>query len=316
MSESKEELSLHKLVQDKIKQLGMAEAGKFFADPLSGKTKSVGTMHAWTHSPDRIPAWAAQRAYDDVYTSSLVIPSGDEIPWNGEGVTILWPVYRTTNPRTAFCVTVLMKKYREKVNLFTMEYTGVVHARNTLATKFMKQSKAEWSLWIDDDMLLPIGAPNVYNGKWKANLGSSFASMDIIERLTKHGRDVVSALYSQKETGGRAVYHKALVDDNESSYARNAPKDELRDAGLYVGMGATLIHRRVYEAIEQRFPEVVPNNPSEPYRYFTPTLDQRSISAEDVAFCHRARACGFSLHVDLGCVCGHEGMATYWPHKQ
>lgn len=303
-----------KLVQDKIAKLGLERSAKFFIDPRTGKGKSLQTIHHWKHNNHRIPAWAAQLAFEDEYKQSKAPVNLTEMEWSGENLVILLPTYRSVNPRTAYCINVLMKKYHGKVTLYTKDYTGIIQSRNILATQFVKYTKAEWCLFIDDDMVVPVGSSAITNGKWDAKIPEYFANMDIISRLLSHKVDIVSALCCQRTPERKATYHKALVMPDEAVYARNTPKDELRDAGNYVGMAATLIHRRVFEAIEERFPDIVPTRASDPFMYFTPNNTIKSMASEDISFCLRAKACGFKIHVDLGCVVGHEGMHIYWPH--
>lgn len=308
------------MVRAKIESLGVAKATQFFVDPATGKPRTMGALNNWLRRKSRIPAWASQLVYDEEYRTGTPHPTASEdVPWDGENLCILVPVHRSINPRTFFCLFQLRNRYHGKVKLMTKPYTGVTEARNLLATRFMRETKAEWCLFVDDDMVIPVGSPGVMNGQFGAGVGTEYAKLDIIQRLTSHNLDIVGGLYSQVEnpsTPSFPVYHKARVDPSECDYARHAPKNEVRDAGSYIGMGATLIHRRVFEAIERGFPEVVSTKPGIPNQYFTPMIKQNSVCGEDIAFCARAKQMGFSINVDLAVICGHEGMQITWPHKK
>lgn len=246
-----------------------------------------------------------------------VINHPQEVKQNQEegSVMVLRPSYKLTDELVSYVTIKLFSKT-------TMEYeivkgdAVIFHARNILADKFM-QSGCEWSLWWDDDMI-----PTTGNTVWMkkhipglpANYPDNFLLQNPINRLLNHGKSIVGGLYF-----GRMGRHNAIcqrtTDDPKDLFA-NCPKDVLVPRE-WVGTGFLLVHRSVYEAIQQSFPDLKPNLNSRNHwervwNYFAPTDQQ----AEDVSFCKRALAAGHQPYVDLGNVIFHLGTTVYGPWSQ
>jgi hypothetical protein len=105
--------------------------------------------------------------------NSVAIPEGAFR--EGKQVALLLPWYKTTNPLTCFSLLTLF----DRTKMAAMLNYGdafIVHARNTLARKFLSTG-LEWSLWIDDDMLLPCGNAGWFNANSGFNLPDFFAGL-------------------------------------------------------------------------------------------------------------------------------------------
>lgn len=165
-------------------------------------------------------------------------------------VCILLPFYKTTNPVTAFSLMTLLDKSRMTVML---QYGDafIAHSRNTLAERFLKTT-CEWAVTFDDDMLLPCGNAKWFNTFSGFSLPDRFAGLHTVDRLLSHNKTLVGGLYWHRNASGRGVYHGAKEDE---AWLRTGPHDTLKPV-KWVGTGAMLIHRTVFEDIEKKFPNL------------------------------------------------------------
>jgi hypothetical protein len=123
-----------------------------------------------------------------------------------------------------------------------------------------------------------------------------------------HGADIVGATYFTRHPRGRAVNSLAL---DQTYRARAASFHDGTMPCDWIGTGCLLIHRKVFEAMQTKFPELNPTNPEMPFNFFQPENDGRG---EDIAFCARARECGFHPHVDTMLHALHVGHGVYGMH--
>ncbi len=306
-------MNLEQLVEQKIEQLGESKAAKYF-----GVTNAV--LANWKKGRTKIPASAAQKIVDEgnielpeekpvIKTEEDSLqPSG--LMWEGKKLIIGFPCYKNTNPDTMYSIVSLLAKHHGKVGLDMEIGTLIIQARNTIATRFMK-SKAEWLLFLDDDMLFPCANPAVFNGRWNARMPEIFANTDVVTKLISHGQPLVGGLYFGRDPKGVAQYGEAFEYAHENDYAHNAPYNELRPV-KWMGTGCMLIHRSVFEAMQKKYPECNYTAPGRTCGFFTPlTPDQ----GEDVSFCLRAKECGFQPKVDMSLICGHIGNMAFWHHN-
>jgi len=171
---------------------------------------------------------------------------------------------------------------------------GLVDARNKTIKLFLKEHQADWLFWVDTDM-----------GFTPDTLDRLMAAADPVER------PIVGALaFTQREEesdgmGGwrtRAaptVFDWLKLDDGQMGFAVrwDYPVDMVaRCAGT--GSACILIHRSVFERMEERFGPVwydqVPNT----------TMGQ--IVSEDLSFCMRAGVLDIPVHVHTGVKTTHQ----------
>jgi len=267
-----------------------------------------------------------------------------------EKIMIVLPWMKMTNPVTAYSVMRLIDNRRHSA---CMNYGDafVVHTRNTCADLFL-QSKNDWMLTIDDDMVVPFGSAKWFNANTGFELPEPFASVNALDRMLSHQKTLVGALYFGRHKHGVPMYNEGANYPTEAAYARKAPYNECKPT-RWVGTGCMLIHRTVYEAIEKKFPNLARRSNAKGGQWFTstehnvmadleklqkmlstgPMTGDKCLSAysaieqilaaarnkstlgmgEDVAFCIRAQESGHQPYIDLGTVCGHIGTCVYGP---
>jgi len=161
----------------------------------------------------------------------------------------------------------------------------------------------DYMLWVDTDVLFPPEA--VYR-----LVAAAEARRQIVAGI--YGQGTISA-----ETG-KPMYSAVLKIDDEyiTKYGDYERLDADKAAALtdngknpvievaYCGMGFMLVKRGVFEGLGCL--------PFEPVPMEVKIGDRaiRGFSAEDTAFCLKARAAGFRVFVDTGVVLGHEKLTT------
>jgi hypothetical protein len=234
-----------------------------------------------------------------------------EPEWEGRDLFVGFPCYKQTNPVTAWCLVALALDLGKSHVRFDMEIGDamIYHARNRLAMKFL-ETPAQWMLFVDDDMILPIGRSLFLKtmARLPATYSEKAAGLHAVHRLMSHRRDLVGATYFSRHVRGRAI--NSLHGSKEYTARALAFHDGVMDCD-WVGTGCMLIHRRVFETMQKKFPELEPQNDEMPWNFFQPETDGRG---EDIAFCARARECGFQPCVDTMLQAIHVGYGTYGIH--
>ena len=114
----------------------------------------------------------------------------------------------------------------------------------------------------------------------------------ILDDLTMHGKDFVCGLFiSRHEPYMSCVFSRLLPPE------RVLPADFRPIEGC--GMACTYMKAKVLE-------DVMNHNEG---KCFLPT----QVLSEDLAFCQRARACGYDLWCEPSARVGHVGTLTIWP---
>lgn len=295
------------------------------------------------HDPKFDPAKATlediQAAFDDVVSHT----EGYKPPGAGRDVFIALPQYKNTNPLTLFSLLALFdrSKMRLKMNFGD---ALIAHTRNKLAKAFL-DSGCEWSLWVDDDMVLPIGDAAWFNSVTDLGLPSQLAEQHTLNRLLSHGKTIVGGLYFGRSSRGKPMFYEGANDANIAMRLRSVENLGRLVPSKWVGTGCVLIHRKVFLDIVEKFPHLAPRKGSpDDFAFFTPHPDRvffilaqaaeekdpaakaklvadaakaaseyRPGIGEDVTFCGRALYCGHQPHVDTGLVCGHVGNHAYGP---
>lgn len=258
----------------------------------------------------------------------------------GRSVCILLPQYKSTNPLTFTSVLGLRHPERNAAVL-NFGDAFIVHTRNQLAHAFMTQTRSEWALFVDDDMVLPFGNAGWFeHSTGFRHIPRSLQGLHTIDRLLASKKTLVGGLYfSRHPNNRRAVFAEGHAPGPYSGNNFDTLPQDRVVRTRWVGTGCLLVNRSVFVDIQSRFPHLAPARPGEPWQYFSACPDRlhatvasfleskasredliRALSdaqrenlgkGEDVLFCERAELAGHPAHVDLGLLCGHVGHAVY-----
>lgn len=154
---------------------------------------------------------------------------------------------------------------------------SLVHtSRNDLAVRSI-QMEADYVFWMDSDMTFPQDT-----------------LVRMVDTLKKNDLDILTGLYFRR----KPPYSPVLFDrldikkDGVCSWTEfEAIPDHLFEVGG-CGFGCVLMSTEVFLSVQ-----------SEHGYMFTPIGN----NGEDVAFCVRARQCGYKIWCDPSIVCGHIG---------
>lgn len=238
----------------------------------------------------------------------------DEAPTDVKDVMILRPILRSVHSSVHHATLALFDKNTYRYDAQQGD-AMVYHSRNMLADRFMK-SGFEWALWWDDDVIPPIGDEAWMRGTVQSmptTYPKEFLRINAIQRLKSHGKSLIGGLYFARKAPWTAICHRTKA--TETAF-KAVPRVELKPVD-WVGTGFLLVHRSVFESIQQAHPELAPkagavNEYESVWNYFQPNHQQ----GEDVSFCARAKACGHQPFVDLSVVCFHVGDYAFGPWNQ
>ena len=155
-----------------------------------------------------------------------------------------------------------------------------VSANRNKVTAQALDAGAEWIWYVDDDHIFPV---------------------DALQRLLAHNVSVVSGLYLQRD----APYIPHMYDKEDSSgavYPRYiGPGDTGLKSVLSTGAGCLLVRTEVFKQLEP------------PYW----RLGQIDSSAwgDDIDFCRRVRAKGFTIWCDMDVRVGHYTTGVLYPTR-
>lgn len=302
---------LRALVIDKIVELGPEAAKAFFGVPPS-------TIAKW-HDKEAMPTLAAAQL---VMASNpeVMRPKGIDaeiIKWEGKSVMILTPWYRTANPHTHFTLFLNYAKYGpDKLAMAVKDRTVIHEARNELIHMAKQSKDIKTTITIDDDMILPCGREDVFNGNYRMAVAPASARMVALSRLMESGpeKKIVGALYYGRHEFGMPQCEWGFNAE------RGVKSNELR-AGkhhgyipmAWVGTGLMKIEMDAIKAFEinvdaGKFPGLEPM-PGRWYGYFTPI---KAGVGEDVSFCYRMGQIGIQTYLDADLICGHADGGSIW----
>jgi hypothetical protein len=225
--------------------------------------------------------------------------------FSGRDVFVGFPCYKTTNPVTAFAMIAMALDFgRDKIRFdMSIGDAMIYHSRNVLAQKFL-ETDAKYLLMIDDDIIPCIGRPAWMRSTVAAarNIAEQPLQRHVIHRLVGSGKTLIGGAYFGRQEGA------PLMCSNRDLASQAREYRDFYHPVDWVGTGCILIHRKVFEDIEQKFPELNPEKEGEPFDYFHPI---KSTMGEDVSFCHRAKIAGHQPFIDLGTPVFHVGYKTY-----
>jgi hypothetical protein len=333
---------LPQMVYDKVEALGLQRAEDFFG--VGAKV-----IEGWRRL-GKPPLWAIEKVVlDAAGRRDGALPSSNSpvigANWEGKKIILCLPWYKQVCPFTALS---LMAQFeRDKMGILMASGDAFIsHTRNKLAKAFL-ETKAEWSLWVDDDMIIPMGKPDWFLQVTGAKLRPEWAGQHTLNRLLSHEKPLVGALYSGRQREGRLMFCEGCNDPLEAArLRREGPRNECKPT-RWVATGCLLVHRTVFEALDKKYPHLKQNffspsehdlfeamdkiktliedqsvDPQQRLLRIAGMLDSaRTLSntnsrvgvGEDVIFCVRAGQAGFQAHIDLGLVCGHVGTEVYGP---
>jgi hypothetical protein len=301
-------INLRKLVLDLIENLGVPAAAEKFQ-------VSVNTVKNW-RTGSTPSAEAMQIALNEWHGESA--QAGPAYEWEGRKVAILMACYKEITVQTHDTLFRNYAKYgAAKLSRLQEHNTLIEDARNALGHRFMTElpKETEYGIFIDDDMVLPVGNAQVYNEKYGMGLPLPFAGYHFLERILSHQKQLVGALYFGRNPDGKAQYAEAFESEVEDMGAHRLVRPGLKPT-RWVATGAMCVHRSVFQAImdnaEEKFPDIIPKRADHPWAFFR---RMGPLIGEDVSFCARALACGIQPYVDTALICGHVGPTVYGPNN-
>lgn len=153
--------------------------------------------------------------------------------------------------------------------------------RNLIIEKMLSEPDFTHILFLDDDVLVPP---------------------DMLIRLLSHDKDIVSGLYLMRNFPHRPIL---FSEARLSGHCLNTVLVDGMEGLIPIvncGLGAVLIKREVFEAMEK------------------PWITLGELEADhwcdDISFFNRVRAKGFELFCDLDVLCGHCASVTVAPTYQ
>lgn len=171
-----------------------------------------------------------------------------------------------------------LKNDRIDFNVEIISGTLVYSAREKLAKKAVNEGYTH-TLWLDSDM--------VFND-------------DLLDDLMFSGKDFVSGIYhTRRPPHGSCIFKDIRLDYIARYDDCDYPKDTFEIAGC--GFGCVLISTEIFNAVYERYGDAF--------------LPEHGLG-EDIAFCRRAKSCGFRLYCEPGVRLGHIGHITIYPEDR
>ena len=200
-----------------------------------------------------------------------------------------------------------------KMRLMTEDsYDNFVN-RNRLAARFLA-SECEWSFWCDDDMILQCGDADWW---WLAtnaqHYGPAMAANHTIGRLLFQQKKFIGGAYFARDGSGLPMWSLARENPGVLNNAMSAgPHEEVQGPMNWIGFGAVLVHRSVFEDIRDKGLANVDGLERKPHlKYQFGFFDKIDDASDDVSFCTRARQAGHEIFCDLSVMPAHVGQRAY-----
>jgi hypothetical protein len=115
------------------------------------------------------------------------------------------------------------------ISIETARSMNTASNRNIIVKDFLKK-KSEWLFWIDTDNITPFGG---------------------IRRLLDDRKEIINGIYFQKDDKSLPVAYD-ILPTNRYTPIRDWSRGEIIPVAA-AGLGATLVHRSVYEKIQEEF---------------------------------------------------------------
>jgi len=223
----------------------------------------------------------------------------------GRDIFVGFPCYKTTNPVTAFALLAMALDFGKDKIRFDMSIGDamIYHSRNKIAQKFL-ETDAKWLLMIDDDIIPCIGRPNWMRSTVASarNILDAPLQRHVLQRLIGANKTLIGGAYFGRQEGAPLMCSDRSLEPKSRAY-----QDEVASVD-WVATGCMLVHRKVFQDIEEKFPELKSPIANGEFDFFHPI---NSATGEDVSFCKRAKEAGHQPHIDLGLPVFHVGYKTY-----
>lgn len=177
-----------------------------------------------------------------------------------------------------FCQSLAMLQKLGEVTLHMKAGALIYTSRNDLATMAI-QMNADYVLWLDSDMVFK---PDTL--------------IRMMDTLKKNDLDILTGLYFRRVPPYTPVLFDQLDIDGTVCYwseFKDIP-DKLFEVGG-CGFGCVLMKTDVFFDVQGKFGQM-----------FAPIAN----NGEDIAFCWRARECGYKIYCDPTVICGHVGYSV------
>lgn len=151
-------------------------------------------------------------------------------------------------------------------------------SRNNLATMAI-QSNYDYVFWMDSDMVFPQDA-----------------LIRLMDTLKKNDLDIISGLYFRRVPPySPTLFDKLEMRGNICSWSefKEIPEGLFEIGGC--GFGCVLMSTEVFLSVQAKHGNM-----------FAPIAN----NGEDIAFCWRARDCGYKIWCDPSVICGHVGYSV------
>lgn len=192
--------------------------------------------------------------------------------------------------------------------------TVIDAARNELADRFLR-SNAQWSFWVDSDVFVPFGKPEVFAAYTGVTKGREFTNHNALVRLLSHNYPLVGGVYTGRFKRAPLTIQPDLMprSPNDKRISQ-ALRDGKSAGGLqqveWLAAGLMLVHRKLFEKIRDTQP-IEPRFKKDHYPFFTRFPD--TPGGEDIAFCQRAIRAGVTPLLDTEVRAGHIGLNIFMP---
>jgi len=223
----------------------------------------------------------------------------------GRDIFVGFPCYKTTNPVTAFALIAMALDFGKDKIRFDMSIGDamIYHSRNKIAQKFL-ETDAKWLLMIDDDIIPCIGRPNWMKSTVPSarNMNDAPLQRHALQRLIGANKTLIGGAYFGRQEGAPLMCSDRSLEPKARAY-----QDEVAPVD-WVATGCMLVHRKVFQDIKEKYPELKSPIPNGEFDYFHPI---NSATGEDVSFCKRAKESGHQPYIDLGLPVFHVGYKVY-----
>ena len=177
-----------------------------------------------------------------------------------------------------FCQSLAMLQKIGECTLHMKSGALIYTSRNDLATMAI-HSNADYVFWLDSDMVFK---PDTL--------------IRMMDTLKKNDLDILTGLYFRRVPPYSPVLFDRLDINGNVCYwseFKDIPEGLFEVGGC--GFGCVLMKTDVFFDVQGKFGQM-----------FAPIAN----NGEDIAFCWRARECGFKIYCDPSIICGHVGYSV------